>query len=64
MADDADKAAELQQEEIQRGLANIKPADTLTPNGVCHNNLCSDVLNDERKLFCNGECAREYEVYK
>lgn len=40
-----------------QALKNFSPA----PNGFCHAELCGMKLKDKRALFCNSECAEDYE---
>lgn len=62
MADEVDNASELAEEMLSHALKqtlNNKPK-TLQFKGKCHNCL-EDV--SAPKLFCNGECAQDYDKY-
>ena len=59
MVDDADRA----QDEIEITLAQARSAaqarQMLLPTGHCHN--CDERLDRAGHLFCNRECAEDFE---
>ena len=59
MADDADRA----QLEIESELSHAKRAArarlSLIPSGHCHN--CDEHIKHVGQLFCDQECARDFE---
>lgn len=58
MADDADRAAKLQAATNASAAAQRKPVPRIEPEGWCH--CCGEDVA-EGALFCNGECASEFE---
>ena len=58
MADDADRARQLQQSEIERGIANRKPTPDLKARGRCY--YCESPVGP-RQLFCDSDCASDFE---
>ena len=65
--DAVDQAATLQQEDNDRALINHKKVvRKLQPMGFCQNPQCTLIFEEtmrdmDKKLFCDGECAKEYE---
>lgn len=58
MADDADKAAEIQAEVNRSAASYRRPESGVQPEGYCH--ACGEDIGPGR-LFCNGDCADEHE---
>jgi len=58
MADEAERAAELEELHRQNALRHRKPE--LKPKGRCH--YCDETLPEGLK-FCDAECRDEYEIY-
>lgn len=56
--DDVDRAAERQARINETASAHRKPVLAIKPQGTCH--ACEELVDDP-KLFCNSECADEYE---
>lgn len=62
MADEIDKANDLQAEHMAMTLALHASAkrDTRQPLGYCQNPVCGDVMpKGDNRLFCDGKCATE-----
>lgn len=73
MADEADDAQKVEELNLRQAIANMKAAvPRLTPNGVCYNPRCEAEIEPviengqeiHKALFCDGECATEYERVK
>ena len=56
MADDADRAQEVQEQHIRTALQN-RVVIELKDNGICH--YCSDPIKTGH--FCSPECRDDYE---
>ncbi|TQE92956.1 MAG: DUF2116 family Zn-ribbon domain-containing protein [Spiribacter salinus] len=56
--DDVDRAANLQADLNRNAATARKPESGLAPEGWCHE--CGEDV-DGRRLFCNSECADQYE---
>lgn len=66
MSDTIDLAQEVYEHNTELMLENFKKraeAVSLRPNGCCHNPYCGEEVTGSR-IFCDSECAREYEKYK
>ncbi len=64
MADEADLAYEVQERALNAALAARK-TDSLTAIGRCHyceTEFDPDVPETARKLFCDADCAQDYEA--
>jgi hypothetical protein len=55
--DDADRAADLQQREIDAALTHRKAEPPMRPNGGCH--WCYAPVGP-RQLFCDSECEQDW----
>jgi hypothetical protein len=65
MADEADIAQENLERSMAYSIAYRKTTPYLAPRGCCHNPLCDERFDeDSLKLFCNGNCAKDFERYK
>lgn len=64
--DDCEKAQERDalnlQESINVQRQRASAAQAPKPSGECHNPHCGEDLEGE-KLFCNANCATEYEKF-
>lgn len=62
MADEFDKASEIEQEMLAHALSQTlnAPVQKLHPKGTCYN--CLEEI-EKPKLFCDAECAEDYEKY-
>lgn len=64
MADEADKAADIIDQQMMDSIANqlAKAGEALTPaaTGYCMNPHCAEDLTDGR-VFCDKNCGLEYE---
>lgn len=67
MSDVFDQASETEERARQQALAaqaeRAKAEPQLNAIGECHNPACGEPVA-ETKLFCNSECAKQYQRYK
>jgi hypothetical protein len=60
MADEADLAFDSEQRHLTHAIAaRHAGARVLRPVGCCHN--CGNVDGIEQRLFCDGDCAADWE---
>lgn len=60
MADEADLAFDSEQRHLKMALASVhRRAGVLQPVGSCHN--CGNTEGIERRLFCDSDCAEDWE---
>lgn len=58
MADDADRAQRIHDEDLARRLAHRKDVPDIRPKGRCH--FCDEPV-EHPKLFCDQYCAEDLE---
>jgi hypothetical protein len=66
MTDSIDLAQDVYERNTELMFETFKrraEAVSLRPNGCCHNPYCREEVEGS-KIFCDSECAREYEKYK
>lgn len=54
----ADKATTMLTNAAIASVRNAMMRRELEPNGTCHN--CNELVDDPRKLFCDGDCASDH----
>ena len=59
MVDDADRAQLEIESELSRARLAAQARSRLIPTGHCHN--CEQQLDRAEQLFCDQECARDFE---
>ena len=59
MADDADRAQLEIESELAHARLAAQSSSRLIPSGHCHN--CDDQIERAGQLFCDRECARDFE---
>jgi hypothetical protein len=59
MADDADRAQLEIESELSRARLAAQARFRLIPSGHCHN--CHEQLGRAGQLFCDRECAQDFE---
>ena len=59
MADDADRAQIEIEAELRLALVAAQASPRLQSTGKCHN--CDEALEDRDQLFCDRDCARDFE---
>lgn len=64
MADEIDLANRQAERWLAQSLASRRAAPSLPPKGCCH--YCEAAFpagteNSDKKLFCDSECAKDYE---
>lgn len=48
---------------LREGMHRIgKSNNRLNPTGICHN--CEEAVDDKLKLFCDKDCAEDYEKWQ
>ena len=65
-ADVLDSAFLNQEENVLAAIQRVAVTTAnskIHPNGVCHSPCCGDDLSNPKQLFCDAQCAQDYQKY-